>query len=267
MIVNFWPRRLIAVSLLVVGCAMAWFTAAVRSVRLEDNVEWSGYVLLAIFVILGGYNVRKRMAALPTGTSATWLQWHIYLGFAAIALIHVHIGLRWPSGVFSWLLYCLFWGCSLTGLVGLVLTRTLPKLLTATGEEIIYERIGERVLDLHDEAAGIVQNALDQPGGQVLAGFFVDRLGPYLSHPRFAWQAERSHWISRQCANVARLAGPELANSVVDLAAISEEKLRLDRHYFIQGILKGWLFVHIPLAVTALAAVLYHTAISLWFGA
>ncbi len=198
MIISFWPRRLLAATLLVAGCGTAWFIAALRSVRLEDNVTWSGVVLLAIFLVLGGYNLRKRFASLPTGTSATWLQWHVYLGLSAIALIHLHIGWQLPSGAFSWLLYVLFWGCSLTGLLGIVLTRTLPPLLVATGEEVIYERIGERVLDLHDEAAGIVQNSLDQPGGQVLAGFFIDRLGPFLAYPRFAWQADRAQWIDRQ---------------------------------------------------------------------
>ena len=267
MIISFWPRRLRAAILLVTACGVSWFIAALRSVRLEDTVIWSGVVLLAIFVVLGGYNLRKRFASLPTGTSATWLQWHIYLGLAAVALIHLHIGWHLPSGAFSWVLYLLFWGCSLTGLLGIVLTRTLPPLLAATGEEVIYERIGERVLDLHDEAAGIVQNSLDRPGGQVLAGFFIDRLGPFLAHPRFAWQADRPQWIDRQCGNLLRLAGPELAVSVSDLAAIAGEKLRLDRHYLLQGILKGWLFVHIPLAVLALAAALYHTAISLWFRA
>lgn len=267
MIISFWPRRLRAGALLVAFLAMVWFIAAVRSARLEDNVRWSGFTLLAIFVILAVYNLRKRFAALPLIKSSTWLQWHIYLGFSAIGLIHLHVGWRLPSGTFSWLLYVLFWATSLTGILGLILSRTLPKLLTDTGDEIIYERIPETVSDLHDEATGIIQNALAQPEGQVLAGFFIDRLSPFLSRPLFAWQSDRALWIDRQCANVARLCGPTLQENVTDLTDIAHEKLRCDRHYLIQGVLKGWLFVHIPIAVAALAAALYHTGMSLWFGA
>ncbi len=265
MIVAFWPRRLLALSVAAVAVAGAVAFARMRAAQLEDNAFWSGWTLLAIFVVLAVYNLRKRVSNLPLGTSATWLQWHIYLGLIAIALIHVHIGWHMPSGSFSWLLYGLFWAVSLTGVLGLILTRTLPHLLTAVGNEVIFERIGERVVDLHDEAAGIVQGVLGRPEGQVLAGFFIDRLDPFLRRPRWAWQESRERWLTSQCANVARLAGPDLADAVADLEEIAHEKLLLDRHYFLQGILKGWLFVHIPLATMALTAAVYHTGMVLWF--
>jgi len=265
MILNYWPRRLRGLVATVAFVGGVILVAAMQQVRLQPNAQWTGWLLIGLFTALMSFSLRKRLSSLPIGMAATWMQWHVWMGFAAIGIFHVHVGWRLPVGGFSWVLWLLFWAVSITGIIGLILSRFLPPLLRTVGNEVIWERIPEEVVELHDEAAGIVQNNLAKSEGMVLAGFFFDRIGPWLRRPRFMWLGEGEQRIQRHFINLSRLVGDDLREAVEDLEVISREKMLLDRHYFVQGILKGWLFVHIPCATAAYAAAICHAAIELWF--
>lgn len=257
------PRRLWLPGLTALAIAGVLALAAFRAARLEDNRLWSGWTMLSALAVLAAFNLRKRVPSLPVGGNALWLGWHVWLGLATIAVIHIHIGWRLPIGTFSWLLYSLYWSVVVTGLVGLALGRLLPPLLATIGGEIIYERIPERALALHAEAAAVVEDCAGTPGAETLKRHFVDRLDGELATPRRTWRLGAEAAIAARFAVLARAAGPALAAPVADLLAIVREKLLLDRHWLVQGVLKGWLFVHIPLAVLALIAAIYHAAIIL----
>ena len=115
------------------GVAVEW--------RLEKRLITSsfttGYLLIAAVLFLALYNVRKKLPFLPIGKSATWLQWHIYVGVASIGVFVLHADVRWPTGVFETTLYAIYSLTVLSGIVGLYLTRTIPAQLARVGEEVM----------------------------------------------------------------------------------------------------------------------------------
>jgi len=83
----------------------------------------TGWILLAIIVFLAAYNVRKSLPFLPLGTSALWLQIHIYAGLLSFVLFLMHVDYSLPHGLFESLLatiYLLVFG---SGVIGLYITR------------------------------------------------------------------------------------------------------------------------------------------------
>ena len=106
-----------------------------RERQLTSSSFATGYILLAAVLFLALYNVRKKLPFLPLGRSATWLQWHLYVGIASVGVFVLHAGLRWPTGILQTTLAACYVCTVVSGLVGLYLTRTIPAQLARVGEE------------------------------------------------------------------------------------------------------------------------------------
>ena len=70
----------------------------------------SGWALLLAIVFLAAYNVRKKLPFLPLGSSETWLQWHVYVGYFTFALFLVHLEFQAPMGWFEIVFSIIFEG-------------------------------------------------------------------------------------------------------------------------------------------------------------
>ncbi|MDC0262313.1 hypothetical protein OAK47_03730, partial [Planctomycetaceae bacterium] len=64
----------------------------------------TGWVLLVTIVFLAAYNLRKAFPFLPLGTSALWLQSHIYAGLLSFVLFLIHVDYSLPNGFLELLL-------------------------------------------------------------------------------------------------------------------------------------------------------------------
>ena len=77
---------------------------------LQSSSYFTGWLLLATIVFLALFQLRKKLPAPPLGSSAAWLQVHIYTGLATAGLFALHTPLRWPNGVLESLLAVLYVG-------------------------------------------------------------------------------------------------------------------------------------------------------------
>ncbi len=112
--------------------------------------------MLSAVLFLALYNVRKKLPFLPLGSSATWLQWHLYVGIGSVALFALHAGIRWPTGVLNSTLAAAYLATAGSGFLGLYLTRTIPRQLARVGEEVIYERIPALQMQVRTQAGNAV---------------------------------------------------------------------------------------------------------------
>ena len=233
----------------------------------QEATALSGYMLIVLFLLLGLFNVRKKLAMLPVGRAAYWTAAHSVGGVLAIGLYFVHTeGTVWPSGAAERLLAALFYLVSLSGLAGYALQRSLPSRLTQSGIEVIYERVPAELADIRQRVEELVSEATEQHGSDTLARHYVESLSWFFRRPRFFFDhlsggRRGQAWLTRETAAVARYLDAAEQARLDEIAGLGELKDRVDFHWSLQRLLRYWLFVHIPLAAAAIVLALWHVLV------
>ncbi len=260
---TFARRRLINAALTLAAFALVAWQARRLEAALHSSSIFTGWILLAAVVGCALYNVRKRFPAAPVGTSAAWLQAHIYLAIGSVGVFLLHAPLRWPNGWFEGTLFALYAATMASGLVGLYWTRTIPRRLSLASEEVIYERIPMLRGQLRDRAQHAVLAAVKTAGGATLGEFYRDRLHDYFERRR-GWGYRLVPTVTRRKELLAELTEATRYFSEAErttaeqLFALVRRRDDLDFHEALQWRLKAWLFVHIALVWPLLLAAGYH---------
>jgi hypothetical protein len=219
----------------------------------------AGSVAAALFVNAALYPARRRLRARPLGTAQRWLQLHIYGALFATVLVLVHIGFRLPAGTLGWMMFVLTLWTGITGLIGVYLQKTLPRLMARNlSVEAIYERIPDLVAQLLKDADSRMT------GAQSVA----DRA--YRTSVRRLLEAPAPEWSyvfdpqgnrRRRLEPLSQL-DPFLEGEDRDrfeaVSNIVKDKLDLDAHMSLQRALRTWLILHVPAAALLLALVTVH---------
>jgi hypothetical protein len=228
----------------------------------------TGWVLLAAMLVLTFYNARKKLPFLPWGTSESWLQIHIYLGFFTVLLFLIHLNFRLPRGWFEITLAWLFALVSGSGVAGLFLSRVLPRRLATRGGEVIFEQIPAR---RHALIAGAEKLALGpEAKSPAIAEFYTRRLARFFAAPNNSWLhlVESRRPLNALLAEVndLRRTGSEAERATLEkLEQLVRQKDGLDYHRSLQLALKLWLFVHIPLTYGLLVFTAAHIVFAFGF--
>ena len=232
----------------------------------------TGWFLFGIVLFLAAYNVRKKVPALPLGTSRLWLQVHCYTGLFSIILYFVHAGLRLPSGLIESALGALFCAVALSGIAGLLMTRLFPRRLTSRGGEVVYEAIPEHRRRLKDAADTLAEKSIESTGFTTISRYYEERLQWFFGGPKHTVRhlfevAGPRRRILREMDEKERYLNAEEKENLARLADLVEEKDRLDYQFALQRTLKLWLFVHIPLTYGLLVLIGAHVLVVYVFSA
>lgn len=247
-----------------IAAGAAALSAYARAAPTNPHMVYlTGWVLFAIVLVLTAYNGRKKLPFLPLLSSRTWLRAHSWLGMFAAILFMIHLRWRRPSSPFEALLAALFVGVTLSGMAGWWLSRVLPRRLTSAGGEVPYERIPVIRRALREKAEALVVSGIPAAGASTLADFYAARLSGFFAGPaNFGPHLfGSSHALNSMLADLGEakkyLSHAE-KSAAIELAALVREKNALDLHRSMQLVLKGWLFVHIPLTYAMLAFIGIH---------
>ncbi len=232
-------------------------------VQLGSPGELTGYWMLGTMIFLALFNLRKRLSMLLLGNASTWLTLHVIIGVFAIAVFWFHTGTIWPNGMYEVALAILFYLTVLSGIYGYFIQRIYPTLLTQTGIEVIFERIPLRVSELRQKAEALVLECCDQTRVDTLGRHYLDSLQWFFSRPRFTYNhivgSQRSwQWIKHQDEAVRRYLNEGERKYLDDLSRLARQKSRIDIHYALQGAMKRWLLVHIPLTTAFMTLSFWH---------
>jgi hypothetical protein len=250
------------VGMILLFAALAWASRRIRQ-ALGDPALLTGWLLLATLVGLGAFNARKKLSMIPLGTAAAWLQLHVAGGLFAVALFWLHTRTLWPRGLYEQALACCFYAVSLSGILGWLLQRSLPRRLTSTGIEILYERIPAEIANLHAQAEALVFECTRTTERDTLARHYVESLDWFFRRPRFL----RNHllggkmaraWQRQQFEAIRQYLDQREAQFLDRLNAIAEYKTDVDFHYAAQTVMKLWLLIHVPLAIATLLLAGWH---------
>ena len=266
----FARRRFLLILLLVVVCAIAWTIHHLYNISLHFTPVTTGLMLISTCLVLAFFNARKKLPFIPLFRASTWLQFHLYAGWFAVFIFLLHINGRWPDGIFETTLATMFTLVALSGVVGIIITRMIPGRLALHGENVMFERIPALRLKLQKDVEALVWKSVEETKSFTISEFYTARLKAYFGRPRntvrhlFASKVP----LQKLTSEVKLLERYMVANERAILADISEcitAKDNLDAQTAGQGLLKYWLFVHIPLTFSLLILGLLHGLLAFSF--
>jgi len=246
-----------------VALAVVWLWVRAQERNLASPAFATGYLLLAAVIFLAIYNIRKKLPFLPLGSSAAWLQWHLYVGLGSVGVFALHARSAWPNGALEGFLAAVYLLTAASGLAGLYFTRTIPAQLARVGGEFIYERIPALRRQVGQQAGEVVLAAVADSGATTLADFYAHRLFGFFERPRGSWyfvrpSTVRRRALMREMQDTRRyLSDPELS-ACERLFSLVRRKDDLDFHEARQKLLKLWLFLHIGLTYVLVIAAILH---------
>ena len=243
-----------------------------NSLALGDSARASGWLLAFVSLFLLLYNLRKKLPYPPLLRSSTWLQLHVYTGFIACVIFVYHVGLDLPNGAFERGLAVLYAAVALSGIVGLALSRLLPARLSVRGEEVLFERIPIYRRQLREQAEALLERSVEGNEVTTLPEFYRRHLARFFAQPRNYWhhvvQSTRPrHRLTNELRAHHRYLSPDELELADQLERLIEQKDTLDYQQAMQGTLKGWLFVHIPLSYSLVLFTVLHVRLVAAFSA
>lgn len=260
---SFGSRRVRKVVLLLVAAALVLVIEQVGSTALHKTSYPSGWSLLIVVLGLASYSVRKRLAALPLGRSATWLQLHVYTGLLSGVIFGVHVRWRIPSGGLERCLALLFVLVFSSGVFGFVFSRVSARRLGTQGGEVLFERIARLRYELRSQVEHLVLNGLELAESTAVVEFYTERLQPFFDGPRHFWLhlAGSDRPVRRLMGEIDRQdrytndAERKLLRQIADRV---RRKNNLDFQSAHQTVLRCWLLVHVPLTWALLLVASFH---------
>ena len=267
-----WRRkRNLAITLLLAMIFLFWQASAAAALRKTSH--WSGWLLLALVVFLAAYNWRKKFTSLPLGSSAAWLQCHIYVGLLSGVAFLGHIAWRFPNGSFERILAGLFGLVFASGVCGLIVSRVFAHRLTTRGPEVLYERISLFRKRLKNEVEELVLECLAETESVAIPEFYANRLEAFFARPRNLWQHVAQSDRPRRllllelegCERYLNEAEKNALGKIVERVKAKDD---LDYQFALQSVLKYWLFLHVPLTYSLLTFTAFHVLLvyAFWGG-
>lgn len=240
---------------------------------------WQGYVLgtwaalLIVWLTLLGY--RKRSYRSRLGTTQGWASAHVYLGLAVWVLATLHCALQ-----FGWNVHTLAWGLMtaviVSGIFGLYAYINYPATIANT-------RAGHSRSDLFAELYELNRNGMALAGRcgadvQLAVQTSIERttiggsaLAQLTGRDRSMFETleggrqsnhDQGPVIDLVASRITRADRRAEVNYLQELLAVLCRRQsvlrRLRADIRLQGLLKAWLYVHVPLTFATLAALVAH---------
>lgn len=266
--------------ILVIVCVVIYLTQSADDP--PNGGTWQGYTtgtigaLLILWLSLLG--IRKRSYKSRSGTVAGWTSAHVYLGSAVIIIATLHSAnqLGWNIHTLS---YVLLLGVVLSGFVGLYYYLTLPQVSlknrngqsrdTLFAELFELDEQGKEIATRCSSDISLIANSAIARTG-IGGGVIAQLLRSDNSKVKIEQNSKQVLVENRDQARVLEI----VANRIPDAARKSEvgplrELLsvmsrrqavirRIVRDIQLQGMLRIWLYFHIPLTIALLIALLMH---------
>ena len=217
-------------------------------------------------VFLGLYNVRKKLPFLPLGNSRSWLDFHVFIGWLTVLVFILHIGLGLPQGAFEGVLASLYVGVTVSGALGLFMSRAFARRLTTRGGEVIFETISTIRRNVQEEVERLALSSIPETDSTIIADFYTRRLKHFFDGARNFWlhlfESRRPlKLLLEETARLDRYFTQDERSRMREITDLIRFKDGLDYHHSLQAALKRWLFVHIPLTYSLLIFAFAHLAL------
>lgn len=222
--------------------------------------------LLILWLMLLG--LRKRRYRSSIGSLQGWTSAHVYLGVTLIVIATLHCAFE-----FGWNLHTFFYAVMIvvivSGIIGVYTYLRYPRMMTDNLGDETLETLILKIADLDRECQSIALNLPDEVNKVVLkarktriGGSFRRQLaGNAVRCPTRAACAELPALGKRFTGDQARI-NQQLLGAMVRKNALV---VRARRDLRLQALMQLWLYVHVPLSFTLLAAMIAHVVSVFYF--
>lgn len=255
-------RRMRWLKIALLACLVAIISYALVDVHPRHNGgTWYGYTMGTIgtllIVWLSLLGIRKRKMTAGRWSLKAWTSAHVYLGLALIVIATLHTGFQLGWNVHT-LAYVLMMVVIASGVYGISVYATLPAALSNNRREMTKGQMLESLAALDRQMEQAAQPLGRDDADLVIAALEQD--------PFAAGIIARLSGNHRRCATSAALAafaGADRQDAAVQriLSLLRKRKAQLDqirRHMRLRALLEIWLYIHVPLTIALLGALIAH---------
>jgi len=233
---------------------------------------WLGYTLGTVSALLvlwlTYFGVRKRRYRSTLGTLQGWLSAHVYLGASLLAIATLHAAFQVGWNVHT-LAYVLMIVVILSGFYGVWAYLRVPTRITDTLGDDTLESLLLGIADLDRALRPMALGLPDAVNRLVLASAQETRIGG-------TWR-QQFRGLDSNCPTAAAVAGLQTIGKALrgDEARVNEQVYalmarkqelvnRARRAVALKARLDLWLFIHVPLSIALIAALVAHV-VSVFF--
>lgn len=275
----------VALALLAISFGLYWMQDATTP---PSGGTWQGLTLgivAGLLILWLNYlGIRKRRYG-QGGSLQGWVSAHVYLGTALIGVSLFH-----SAGQLGWNIHSLFFWLMMvvivSGLFGIFGYLSLPRRLssvrkTRSREEIMEELESlelaslERAADCSESISMAVRTAMEQTriGGsatrQLLGrdrSSFEVVTSDGTKHRSNSDQRQLLRFLSEQATQTRDAKETTALRHLLSLTARRQDLLRrVRRDVQMQGLLQVWLYIHVPLSIAVLFALIVHIVVVFWY--
>jgi hypothetical protein len=234
---------------------------------------WFGVFALALMVYAALLSVHRCVPSWTwLGSRKVWLRGHLWLGLLCGVLVLCHSGFRWGGTLEKvlWVLLAIVFG---TGVLGLVMQRVLPRLLTSEVPcETPYEQIPNVCSVIRGKADALYESIRaksDAVSGEWTANFqtvYEKDIRPLLApvFPRSKLLATPGE-LENAFDELAAWPGLASQGEINKLKTLCLERLKLALQERLHFWLHGWLIFHVPFSAALLILSVAHAVMSLYY--
>ena len=278
----------VALALCVISIALyVWHDPGIA----PNGGTWLGYTLgtvaalLIVWLMLFG--VRKRSYSTTLGSTRGWLSAHIYLGTALILIALLHCGFQFGWNLHTFALVLML-AVIFSGFFGVYAYLRYPALMTRNRENATRDAMLEEIAEIDQNALALADGIAPEIHAVVLRSIENTRLGGGVwtqlrarDGSDIAIARIRAAIVQRNTqlgvAPAPLQAGQTIIAMVDFLAGNADDKqtealrklidmlsrkrslaTRVARDIQYQAVMEIWLYIHVPLSVTLLAALIGH---------
>lgn len=253
------------------GLLLHYFNYHARTVAYGGSTEGLlyGVVGTALIGVLMYLGIRRRSYASRIGTLQEWVSAHVYLGLLTLLVIPLHAGFRFGWDVHT-LAFVLLVIVVLSGVGGVVLYCIIPGHLTRFEARQQPDKIDPQLARLVADMRVVVKDK-----SNALVDLYRAELAASQQRTPSGWSllrgqtrdllAERSADLAAKAATIP----PEDQATFQVLSQLLLKKAQLELNLLqqmkLRNALNAWLYVHVPVSIAMVCAVVIHLIVVFWY--
>lgn len=236
----------------------------------RNGGTWVGYGLggvgLALILWLAWLGVKKRRFSPGAHSIRGWTSAHVYLGLSLVIIATLHTGFEFGWNIHTFA-YALMIMVIISGVYGVLAYRRFPRLMTENMSGQSADAFRAEMVELDLRIARLTQRLPDSFAEAARLSIESTKIGGGFYT---LLRAANRNCASRRARNMARAQAEELTEpqqqiiatemvSALSRKAEIAARLRLDLAY--KAAMDIWLWLHVPLSIGLIAALIAHVII------